>query len=97
MEINELDEKKRSVLKAEKPLYEMDQMKLEKRKDLLWDLIRAKFANGDPWAVAEICEIQYTLTRREVELEQGRMESKQSIDEMPNSEWAPLKRKQSKP
>jgi hypothetical protein len=102
MAINETEEKKRSLLKAEKPMSEISPMELEKRKNLLWELLRNKFTNGDPWAVAEICEIQYTLTRKEVEREQSRSEYKrsevkQSIDEASDVEWESLSERGKKP
>ena len=87
MEINESEEKEKSVLKADKPVSEFPGKELEARKSLLWELIRSKF-NGDPWAVAEICEIEYTLTRIEIEGEQTRFPS---VDE--SKEWQPLNRK----
>jgi len=37
---------------------------LEARKTELWDMIKEKF-DGDTSVVAEICEIEYALARRE--------------------------------
>ena len=91
MEINEVDEKQRSLLKADKPVSQFSAKELEARKSLLWDLIKSKF-NDDVWAVAEICEIEYTLTRKEIEGEEQRMNKKaQSTDGL--KEWEPLNRK----
>ena len=96
MEINESEEKEKSVLKADKPVSEFPGKELEARKSLLWDLIRSKFEKGDPWAVAEITEITYTLTRKEIEREEERQatdaeETKQLNDS--TAEWEPYKRK----
>ena len=96
MKLNEVEEKKRSLLKTGKPVSQIPVQELEARKSLLWDLIRSKFEKGDPWAVAEITEITYTLTRKEIEREEERQatdaeETKQLNDS--TAEWEPYKRK----